>query len=101
MNIQATKALIVFGVAGLLYFLTRPGSLRKPGKETSAEKVKENAAIVGKAYLAAMQAGETASRLEELNRESEKRYSLRAYTKPGEKSIYVMDTKGKDILKVY
>lgn len=101
MNVQLTRGLIIFGSAGLLYWLTRPGKTRKPGAESDATKQKENAAIVGKAYLAAMQAHETASRLEELNRESEKQYGLRAYMKANDKSIYVMDTKGKDILKVY
>lgn len=100
MNIQLQRGILIFGVAGVLYFLTRPGRTRKPGKETDASKAKENAAIVGKAFVLAMKAGETQSRLEELNRATEKEYGMRVYKKTSENAYYVADTKGKDILKV-
>lgn len=100
MNIQLQRGLLIFGIAGILYFLTSPSRTRKPGKESDSSKAKENAGIVGKAFVMAMKAGETPSRLEELNRATEKEYGLRVYKKTSENAYYVMDTKGKDILKV-
>ena len=100
MKQQLIKFAIVGGVAFLLYYLTSPHKTRKPAKESDPSKQKENAAKVGRAYLAALKAGETPSRLEELNRVTEKEFGLRAYKKHSEGKYYVMDTKGKDILKI-
>lgn len=101
MSIQLQKFLLIFGVAGVLYWLTRPGTTRKAATVSSdPAKVKENAGTVGRAYLAALSAGETPSRLEELNVESEKMFGMRVYKKSADSSYWVMDTKGKDILKV-
>lgn len=97
---QVIKFGLVFGIAFVLYYCTRPGTSRKPGKESDSSKQKEDAATVGKAYLAAMKAGETPTRLEELNRLTEKEYGLRVYKKHSEGKYYVMDTKGKDVLKI-
>jgi hypothetical protein len=95
---DAIKVGIIFGVSGMLFFLTRPGTDRKPKttNEGNPDQQKKDANVVIDAYLMAMQSGESATRLEELNRLTEKKYGMRVYKK-GNGKYYVMDTKGNDI----
>lgn len=102
MNKQVVKAGMVFGIAGILFWLCKPRSDRKPktSKESSPEKLKNEARIVAIAYGKAMKDGLGPSELEELNQASEKKYGMRVYRKHSDGKWWVMDTKGNDILKI-
>jgi hypothetical protein len=101
MTAAVKKFLLVFGVGGLIFWLTKPGYGR--GKAPKAEqdiiKQQANARIALDAFLAAVKAGENAAALDELNREIEEKYSLRVYFKRSDGHYYVADTTGKDILR--
>lgn len=112
MNKNLVKWVLIFG-GGLIGF-----SLFKPKKSTLAsanvsstdssskafddnestiKPTTENAEIVVRAYSAAMQAGEPASALTELNKECMKDYGMRCYMDKDGKLI-VCDVSGKVIL---
>lgn len=97
---QLKKFVVVFGGAGLLFWLFRGSTDRKPmsgSKEpTSAEQMK-NAGIALTAYRSARQAGESPAELEKVNQDIEKEYGLRVYYKQDGK-FYVNDTKGNTVL---
>ena len=99
---QAKEALIVFGIAVAVLYVTTPkgkGSLiPKPDTAPASElATKENAMIALDAYISASKAGETSSNLNALNNELASQYGLRVY-KQGE--IFVArNSSGTDILK--
>jgi hypothetical protein len=86
---------LIFGVSGLLFALTRPSNNRKPTttQEPDLSTQTKNANTVKDAYLLALKSGESAARLEELNRLTETKYGMRVFKKSDGK-YYVMDTKG-------
>lgn len=93
------KAALVFGIGLVIFWLLKPSSTRKPSstKESNGADQTKNANIVLKAYTKAVNAGETATALEELNKLMEKEYGMRVYKKPGASSYSVRDVNGKDI----
>lgn len=92
------KLVIVVAVAGLIFWLLKPGYNVKPKENTmSPEEKKRTANQVADAYIAAMMDNKDAAFLEELNRESEKQFGMRAYQKQSDKKIYVKDVNGVDI----
>lgn len=103
MNIQLKKALIVFGVSGILYFLlSRKTNSRKPAstKEADRGQQQKNAIIVANAYGMAKKDRATQEQLEELNKEAEKKYGLRVDKKQSDGFYYVRDILGNEILKI-
>ena len=106
------KALIIFGGGFGLFWLIKKSkksdkvtpslvtdattpSLNAAGKETVPSL--ENAEIVAKAYFGAMQAGEPASQLSELNKECMKDFGMRCYMDKDGKLI-VCDVTGNIVL---
>jgi len=102
MNAQLQKGLLVFGLAGVLFWLLKPGNNRKPKstKEENTSQQKKDAITVANAYGKALQAKESYERLEELNKISEEKYGLRVIKKQADGKYYVMDTKGNEVLKI-
>jgi len=105
------KALIIFGGGFGLFWLIKKSkkndkvtpslvtdattqSLNAAGKEAPSL---ENAEIVAKAYFGAMQAGEPASQLSELNKECMKDFGMRCYMDKDGKLI-VCDVTGNIVL---
>ena len=106
------KALIIFGGGIGLFWLIKkskkddatkpslvtPTTTTTESKSFDAEKPSlENAEIVATAYFSAMQAGEPASQLSELNKECMKDFGMRCYMDKDNKLI-VCDVKGDIIL---
>jgi len=88
---------IIFGGAGVLYLLTRPATSRKTKTtEPDTQTQIKNANTVKDAYLLALKSGESAARLEELNRLTESKYGMRVFKK-SDGRYYVMDTNGNII----
>lgn len=101
MNISLKKFLLVFGAGFLLFWLSRPsGKGRKPNTSEADQATQmKNAQTALDAYMAALQAGEQADALAELNRQIEQEFNLRVYFKRSDGHYYVADTNGKDILR--
>jgi hypothetical protein len=94
-NENLIKAALMFGGGFALFFALRPrdkdiATLAPPATTTSPIKsfdssaklppvAKENALIVAKAYEAAMQNGESPSRLTELNKECMAEFGMKCY----------------------
>ncbi len=110
LNENLLKAAIVLGGGYLLFMAVKPklngqvaaasGSPIKSFDSGNANKPKpsmENAEIVANAYVAAMQAGEPASKLTELNQECMKDFGMRAYVDKNDKLI-VCDASGEIII---
>lgn len=102
MNPQLQKALIVFGVSAILFWLVRPDINRKPktSDATTPEQQKKDAIVVANAYGKALQAKESPAALEELNKLMEGQYGLRVDRKHADGKYYVMDTKGNEVLPI-
>lgn len=112
MNKDFVKWVIIFGggLLGFSLFKPKKKDLEIANKSTPSSAVesfddneslvkptKENAEIVAKAYTAAMQAGESASALAELNKECMKDYAMRCYVDKNNKLV-VCDVSGSVIL---
>jgi|688.fasta_scaffold395554_4 hypothetical protein len=99
---QTKEALIVFGIAIAVIYLTTPKSkgslIPKPDVAPANELAnKENALIALDAYVSASKAGESSKALNALNNELASQYGLRVYKQDG---IYTAkDSSGKAILK--
>jgi hypothetical protein len=108
MNQKFLKPLIIFGGGLLLFLLLKPkdksqnttGALKSFDDTDNSMDVldkEKDAQIVMKAYLSAVENGESSARLEELNKECMKEFGLECrMSKSGKAIIY--DKKGKKIL---
>lgn len=99
------KAVLIFGGGYLVYALakTMKGQNVSAGKtksfdskDSSPVPTAENAKIVLTAYTEALNAGESPSRLTELNKECMKEFGMRCYV-DNENKIIVCDAKGEPI----
>ncbi len=100
------KFSLIFGGGFLLFWALRPKSKTSPTTtspikdfDASAIPVKptmENAEIVATAYTEAMKAGESPSRLTELNKECMKDFGMRCYVK--DEKLIVCDVSGNIML---
>jgi len=115
MNKNLVKWVVIFGGGLLGFMLLKPKkkdlelaqqvsstdsvteSFDSNDSDSKVKPNKENAEIVYRAYSAAIQAGEPASALAELNKECMKDYSMRCYMDKDGKYI-VCDTSGAIIL---
>lgn len=100
------KAVLMLGGGLLLFMLVKPKAMKS--KDEASEKKsfdsKENyptpdpanANIVAEAYSAALKAGESSQKLNELNKECMKDYGMRCYVNK-EGSLVVCDVSGKII----
>lgn len=106
------KLVLVFGGAGVLYYILKPKQkvdLQTVNKEAAAltktsfdsttvpAPTLENAEIVANAYAGAMQAGEPATQLTELNKECMKDFGMRCYMDK-EGKLIVCDVTGNVIM---
>lgn len=99
------KAGLIFGGGYLVFALAKSmkksksiDGLKKSfdSKESTPVPTAENAKIVITAYTEALNAGETPSRLTELNKECMKEFGMRCYV-DGEGKVVVCDVKGEPI----
>lgn len=100
------KAALIFGGGYLVFALAK--SIKKTNtivdstkksfdsKESAPVPTAENAKIVITAYTDALNAGETPSRLTELNKECMKEFGMRCYV-DSEGKVVVCDVKGEQI----
>ncbi len=123
MNDNIKKAILIFGVGFVIYFIARPkqkkslaagdksvkeddpkerGKLKTPvltpedRKKSSAQTVKAFDAL--SAYVAAYNAGEPQDALDELNRELSKEFGMTVYRRRDTGKLAVKDLQGKDIM---
>lgn len=99
------KAGLVFG-GGILLFLAlkpskpsqdiAPSSTPKNAVGDTPQPTLENAEVVADAYTQALQAGETPTKLTELNQECMKEFGMRCYVKNDK--LIVCDVSGNTIL---
>lgn len=124
MTFDQKKALFVFGMAAFLFLLVKPAlkkkqtttsikyfdeeekptQRKKMNEPTMSEKTQKsspkikNSFLALKAYIAAYNAGEPQSALDELNRELAKEYSVRVYRRKSDGKLVVCDLTGTEIL---
>ena len=101
------KTAIIFVGAGLLYMALKPSkdvvdtTVTNPPKNATGEDTPkptlENAEIVADAYIQALQAGETPTKLTELNQECMKDFGMRCYV-DGTGKLIVCDVSGNPVL---
>lgn len=113
MNESSKKALLVFGGGALLFILLKyvfkvqdeKEKIKKEEKENDNNPVEDkreqqkNAIVLKKAFIDAVQNGENAQFLNEMNREFAKTYGMKVHKSKSKGKVFVADLQGNVILE--
>jgi hypothetical protein len=97
-QVEVKKAIFGFGLGVLVFYIGWRIFTEKPSKEAKQPEItKQNIETALLAYTSAIEAGETPSKLGEINDELAKEYGLRVKQRPADGRFVVLSLAGKEV----